>query len=483
VRRASLAGALGLILCGLLAAPLPATAKKGDAPTPLEINNSQYVPVKWAEIPGWVEDDQLQAFNTFLASCKPIIAQREPPKETKALGTSLREPCQAARAAQVNDSAQARAFFERHFAPVRISRLGEGEGFVTGYYEPVLEGSRTYSEQFPVPVYRRPSNLFVRGVRPEGASLPNKGEVFRKIGRRKLVPYYDRAQIEDGILSGRGIEICYVRNFTELLFMQIQGSARIKLQDGSTIRLNYDAHNGQAYTPVGRILIERNIISREDMSMQRIRDYMASNPEAAKELRRQNKAYVFFREVQLSEKEEAVGAQGIPLTAGRSIAVDRFLHVYGTPFFVEGNLPIESERAQTPFRRLMVSQDTGSAIVGPARADIYFGAGVEAGRVAGRLKNAARFVMLVPRSLDPVTVGKRALLPAARPSAKIAKLFPPKKETREPAKEAPAKAESKPAQAEDKPAVAATTGAAVPLPQARPEVPTERRKKFRRYRR
>ena len=142
------------------------------------------------------------------------------------------------------------------------------------------------AKQFPVPVYRRPSNLFVRGVRPENASLPNKGEVFRKIGRRKLVPYYDRAQIEDGILSGRGIELCYVRNFTELLFMQIQGSARIKLEDGSTVRLNYDAHNGQAYTPVGRILIERNIVSREDMSMQRIRDYMASNPDAAKDLRR-----------------------------------------------------------------------------------------------------------------------------------------------------------------------------------------------------
>ena len=472
MRRWISTGALGLILGGLLAAPAPAAlSKKGSAPTPLEISNSQYVPVTWADIPGWAEDDQLSAFQAFLASCKPIVAQREPPKDAKALGASLREPCLAARAAQVNDSAQARAFFERHFAPVRISRLGEGEGFVTGYYEPVLEGSRTWSEEFPVPVYRRPSNLFVRGVRPEGASLPNKGEVFRKIGRRKLVPYYDRSQIEDGILSGRGIEICYVRNFTELLFMQIQGSARIKLQDGSTIRLNYDAHNGQAYTPVGRILIERNIISREDMSMQRIRDYMASNPEAAKDLRRANKSYVFFREVQLSDKEEAVGAQGIPLTAGRSIAVDRFLHVYGTPFFVEGTLPIESERAQTPFRRLMVSQDTGSAIVGPARADIYFGAGVEAGRVAGRLKHGARFVMLVPKSLDPVAAGKRVLLPAARPSAKIARLFPQKKQTT----------------IETKPADKATTTTAAPVvaapPQVRPEPPLQRRKKYRRYRR
>jgi membrane-bound lytic murein transglycosylase A len=481
------AGALGLVLCGLLPAASAALAKRGGAPTPLEIANSQYEPVKWADIPGWADDDQLAAFGAFVASCRPILAQRQPPKEPKALGMTLREPCHAARAAKINDNAQARAFFERHFTPLRISRLGDAEGFVTGYYEPVLDGSRTYSEEFPVPVLRRPSNLFVRGVRPEGASLPNKGDVFRKIGRRKLVPYYDRAQIEDGILSGRGLEICYVRNFTELLFMQIQGSARVKLEDGSTIRINYDAHNGQAYTPVGRILIERNIIAREDMSMQRIRDYMASDPEAAKELRRQNKAYVFFREVQLSDKEEAVGAQGIPLTAGRSIAVDRFLHVYGTPFFIEGNLPIESQRSQTPFRRLMVSQDTGSAIVGPARADIYFGAGAEAGRISGRLKNGARFVMLVPKSLDPVAAGKRMILPDARPSAKIAKLFPPAGQAPKDAKAAPQKADAKSSQSDEKAkgktVASSSTRAVVPLPQARPDVPPPRRKKYRRYRR
>jgi membrane-bound lytic murein transglycosylase A len=484
----------------LLPAATPADAKRGGAPTPLEITNSQYEPLKWSDIPGWTDDDQLAAFRTFLASCKPIVAQRDLPKDPKALGMSLQEPCRAARAAKVEDAAHARAFFERHFSPLRISKLGDAEGFVTGYYEPVVEGSRTYSEEFSVPLLRRPSNLFVRGVRSPNASLPNKGDVFRKIGRRKLVPYYDRSQIEDGILSGRGLEICYVRNFTELLFMQIQGSARIKLEDGTTLRINYDAHNGQAYTPVGRILIERGIVSREDMSMQRIRDYMAANPEGAKELRRQNKAYVFFREVQLAEKEEAVGAQGIPLTAGRSIAVDRFLHVYGTPFFIEGSLPIESERSQTPFRRLMVSQDTGSAIVGPARADIYFGAGAEAGRVSGRLKHGARFVMLVPKSLDPVAAGKQMILPDARPSARIAKLFPPEKlakDAKETAKEAAkeaakapdAKSETKTSPAatdaaKDKAAaVAAPASAAVPLPQARPGVAPAPRKKHRRYRR
>ena len=307
---------------------------------------------------------------------------------------------------------------------MRISRLGEGEGFVTGYYEPIVDGSRTENEVYKVPVYRRPSNLFVRGTTQSSAGLPNKGQVFRKIGRRKLVPYYDRAEIEDGAIAGRGLEICWLKDQTDLLFSQIQGSARVRLEDGSTVRINYDAHNGYPYTAVGRILIERNIIPKDQMSMQKIREWMEQNPDGANELRRQNKSYVFFREVQLSDKDEAVGAQGVPLTPGRSIAVDKSLHVYGTPFFIEGELPIESEQSKTPFRRLMIAQDTGSAIVGPARADLYFGAGAEAGKVAGRLRHNARFVMLVPKSLDPVARGRKMPVPDARPSEKIAKLFP-----------------------------------------------------------
>jgi len=245
------------------------------------------------------------------------------------------------------------------------------------------------------------------------------------------VPYYDRAEIEDGAIDGRGLEICWLKEQTDLLFSQIQGSARVLLPDGSTVRINYDAHNGYPYTPVGRILIERNIIPRDQMSMQKIREWMEQNPEGANELRRQNKSYVFFREVQLSDKDEAVGAQGVPLTPGRSIAVDKALHVYGTPFFIEGELPIESDRSKTPFRRLMIGQDTGSAIVGPARADLYFGAGADAGKVSGRIRHNARFVMLVPKSLDPAARGRKMPVPDERPSEKIAKLFPQIDPTRE----------------------------------------------------
>jgi membrane-bound lytic murein transglycosylase A len=460
---------------------------------PLQISGSQYAPVAWGDIAGWNDDDHLQAFKAFRISCKPISAQHDPVADSKAdvkaLGSSLRDPCSAARAADISDGARAKAFFEAHFLPLRISRLGEDQGFVTGYYEPILDGSRTKTDVYTVPVYRRPSNLFVRGFKQDAPSLPNKGEVFRKIGRRKLVPYYDRAAIEDGAIAGRGLEICWLKSQTDLLFAQIQGSARIRLEDGSTVRINYDAHNGYPYTAVGRILIDRGIIPKEQMSMQKIREWMEQNPDGANELRRQNRSYVFFREVPLSDKDEAVGAQGVPLTPGRSIAVDKALHVYGTPFFIEGELPIESEQAKTPFRRLMIAQDTGSAITGPARADLYFGAGADAGKVSGRLKNNMRFVILIPKSLDPTARGRKMPLPDARPSAKIAKLFPPVDPARDqnngvkpadasatagtidgakPA--APAKnAAAAPARPGTSVAQASTTPtAAVPLPEARP---------------
>ena len=198
----------------------------------------------------------------------------------------------------------------------------------------------------------------------------------------------------------------------------------MQLEDGSTLRINYDSYNGYPYTAVGRILVDRNIIPKDQMSMQKIREWMEGNPAAADEVRRQNRSYIFFREVPLSDKDEAVGGQGVPLTPGRSIAIDRSLHVYGTPFFIQGELPIDSATAKTPFHRLMIAQDTGSAIVGPARADLYFGAGVEAGKVSGRLKHNVRFVMLVPKSLDPTERAHKLPVPDPRPSVEIAKLFP-----------------------------------------------------------
>lgn len=390
-----------------------------------EFPNAQYSPLDWRAVDGWPNDDQLEAFRAFQTSCRAVVARAGATDADKPLKNSLRAPCLAARAAHVGDADAARRFFEQQFVPLRLSKLGEVEGFVTGYFEPIVEGSRAQSNVFGVPVYRKPSNLFVRGFRQSSENLPNRGQVFRKIGRRKLVPYYERGEIEEGALAGRKLEICWVKSQTDLLFMQIQGSARVRLEDGTTLRINYDAHNGHPYTPVGRVLIDRGIIPREEMSMQRIRQWLAENPDKETELRRQNKSYVFFREVTLSDHDEPRGAQGVALKAGRSIAVDKALHVYGTPFFVDGRLPIESPQPTSTFQRLMIAQDTGSAIVGPARADIYFGAGEEAGRVSGRLRHPARFVLLLPKALDPSAAAARAPLPVARPSARIAKLLAP----------------------------------------------------------
>ncbi|MDE2375921.1 MltA domain-containing protein [Bradyrhizobium sp.] len=464
---------------------------------PFEIAGAQYLPLSWPDVAGWPGDDHLAAYKAFRVSCRSIAAQRQAASEPKALGASLVEPCRIAKSLDFPDDAvgraKARTFFEQNFLPLRISRLGEADGFVTGYYEPILDGSRTQTDVYNVPVYRRPSNLFVRGFSQDSVSLPNKGPVYRKIGRRKLVPYYDRGEIEDGAIAGRGLEIAWLRDPTDLLFAQIQGSARIRMENGSIVRINYDSYNGYPYTAVGRILIERGIIPKEEMSMQKIREWMAQNPDGAKELRRQNRSYIFFREVNLSDKDEAVGAQGVPLTAGRSIAVDKALHVYGTPFFIEGELPIETERSRTPFHRLMIAQDTGSAIVGPARADLYFGAGSEAGRVSGRLRHNMHFVMLVPKSLDPVARGKRLPVPDPRPSEKIARLFPqtdPGKDAAKALKNAANPSDARPSAAGTS-AGSQTSGAAmaaanrVPLPEPRPAIKPdpEPRGHVRRHRR
>ncbi len=380
----------------------------------LKIPNSQIEPVAWPAMEGWVEDDHGAAFKTFMASCRPILRGTPAMRKARPVYGALYEACRAAVAEKPATAAEARAFFERHFRPVAIAPLGEPEGFVTGYYEPIFEGSRVASNEFTAPVRRKPSTLLKGGRMAVMGAATRKGAKKGKRVRR-LVPFHDRAAIEQGALDGRNLEICYLKDPVDAFFAQIQGSVRVRLENGKMLRLNYEAQNGHPYTAVGRFLIERKHVPKEEMSMQRIREWMLANPEEAAEIRRLNKSYVFFRETDLSENEEAIGAQGISLAAWRSIAVDRNLHVYGTPFFISANLPIDGDQPTTPFRRLMIAQDTGGAIIGPARADIYFGAGDRAGEIAGRLRHPAKFVMLVPNALDPRAVEKNVPLPQPRP--------------------------------------------------------------------
>jgi membrane-bound lytic murein transglycosylase A len=394
------------------------TAAHSAENEPIRFPDTQYEPVEWADLDGWADDDHAAAFSTFLASCRALTTTRQrPAHDPTPIAGALTEICSRAFAAIPLDEDGAREFFEDNFRPLRINRLGDTGGFLTGYYEPIIEGSRVPTGQFTAPIYRRPPNLVVSGRRKLGDAFPSKGvKVGRRVGRRKIVPYYDRGEIEDGALDGWHLEICWLHDPVDVLFAQIQGSARIRLEDGTILRVNYDSHNGWPYTPVGRVLIDRGLLTKDGVSMQSIRDWMEANPDLAKDVRRQNKSYVFFRITDLATEDEAVGAEGVPLVPGRSIAVDHALHVYGMPFFIDADLPIANEKAATKFRRLVFGQDTGSAIVGPARADIYFGAGDEAARIAGRIKNPGDFMMLIPRELDPVEAGRDTPLPPERPS-------------------------------------------------------------------
>jgi membrane-bound lytic murein transglycosylase A len=396
-----------------LAAIATAAAQAEDV-EPFNLADTQLEPVKWRDLPGWAADDHLAAFAAFQTSCGPFRSAKRP-RDTRPVYVALVEVCRRAAGLRPSKAVQARAFFENNFRPVRINRLGETEGFLTGYYEPIVDGSRFPSPEFHVPLYRRPPDLVAAGHKQGADNFPNKGvQVGRRNENNEIVPYHDRGAIEDGALDGQKLEICWLKDQFEALSISIQGSARVILEDGTPLRLNYDAHNGFPYTSVGRVLIERNHIPREEMSMQRIREWMSVNPVEAREVRHTNRSYVFFRITGLSNEGEPAGAQGVPLVPLRSIAVDK-PHVYGTPFYIEANLPIDSARPTTPFRRLMIAQDTGSAIVGPARADIYWGAGKDAGRIAGRIRHAGRFVMLLPRELDMVAAGRQMPLPLKKP--------------------------------------------------------------------
>lgn len=361
-----------------------------------DIPGARLEPVPFAMLGGWAADDHAAAFATFVASCRALKA---PPAEvgpasTPTLRQGLRHACAAA--ARLGSATPtpllARLFFEANFRAWRVIPEGADGGYFTGYYEPEVEGALQPGHGFDVPVYGRPDDLIMAAPGP----TPNSGPAFRREGDA-LVPYYDRAAIEDGALAGRGLEVAWLRDPIDLFFMQIQGSARVRLPDGRILRLGYDGFNGQTYVAVGRLLIQRGLVPRNEMSMARIRAYMQADPEAGRALRRENPSYTFFKALPLGDDKGAMGAQGVPLTAGRSLAVDRKLHTYGTPIFVEADLPLSAPGSAEPFRRLMIAQDTGSAIVGPARADLFFGAGDAAGAVAGRLRHPGKFTMLVPR--------------------------------------------------------------------------------------
>jgi membrane-bound lytic murein transglycosylase A len=336
-------------------------------------------PISFAEIEGWAADDHAAAFSVLVKSCRKRPAANSACKEVLALGDKV-------------DRDAARRFFETHYVPYRVEEAQPG--LVTGYYEPELNGSRERKGKFQVPVYGRPDDLVQMKPDLLRALYNDRPSVMRKDGEQ-LVPYYTRAEIEAGALEGRGLELLYLDDAVELFFMQIQGSGRVRLADGSWVRLGYEAKNGHSYTSIGKLLAERGDRPKA-LTMDGLKTRLRADPARGRALMHANKSYVFFRELPKTEAGEGpVGAQGVALTPGRSLAVDASYHALGTPIFVAA--PELRTPDGTPFHRLMIAQDVGSAIRGPERGDIFFGTGEAAGAIAGTTKHKARFFVLLPK--------------------------------------------------------------------------------------
>ena len=334
----------------------------------------------WLELPDWQEENPALAWEPFLASCR-VLAKQDAWRDACAAAETIRDP----------DRQQARRFFELNFTPFQLVRPdGGNEGLITGYYEPQLRGSRKQSARYRYPLYATPDDLLVvdlTEVYPELKGMRLRG----RLEGRRIVPYYDRSRIEQGRAALAGREIVWVDDAIELFFLQIQGSGRILLESGETMRVGYADQNGHPYRSIGRLLVERGDLPLEKASMQGIQAWARANPDKLTELLNYNASYVFFRELPAGTAGPP-GAMGVPLTPRRSVAVDPGFVPLGAPVYISTTMPLSSR----PLNRLMLAQDTGGAIRGPVRADFFWGFGDEAAREAGRMKQSLKMWVLLP---------------------------------------------------------------------------------------
>ncbi|PRD44359.1 transglycosylase [Phyllobacterium phragmitis] len=360
-------------------------------------------PVTYADCPGWAEDDHAAAFAAFRRSASRVL---EKPYRSGSLGItfeSLAPVFAAARersADATGDGRAARYFFETHFLACLLQPESGENGFVTGFYEPEIAASPVKTDGFCIPVHRKPDDLIELDDRSRPAHI-DPSFAFARQSENGLMQYHDRRAIETGALDGQNLEIAYVEDRVDAFFAHVQGAARLNMPDGTLRRITYAAKSGHPFTGPGRILIELGELPERDVTMQSIRAWFRKNPHRIDEILRRNRSYIFFREAPVEEPELGpIAAAKVPLTPGRSIAVDRLLHTFGTPFFIDAPDLQAFDRGSTAgFRRLMIAQDTGSAIVGPARGDLFAGSGDAAGEIAGVIRNRADFYALVPRAL------------------------------------------------------------------------------------
>jgi membrane-bound lytic murein transglycosylase A len=355
-------------------------APQPPAPAPISwVNNLK--PVDWAALPGWSEDRLAEAWGAFLRSCGALRAR-----------PAWQPVCASAATVDPADEVGIRQFLEGSFTPhTVINPDGSDSGTITGYYEPLLKGSRTRSAVYRYPIHAVPDDLLtidLADVYPEVKNLRLRGRLEGK----RIVPYYPRADIEAGRGGALGKELLWVDNAVELFFLQVQGSGRVALDSGETVRVGYADQNGYPYRSIGRVLIDRGEMTLDQASMQGIKAWAERNPERLAELLNQNASYVFFRESPVTA-DGPNGALGVPLTAGRSLAVDPRAVPLGAPVFLATTMPNSTQ----PLNRLMVAQDTGGAIRGAVRADFFWGFGDEAGAQAGRMRQSGRMWVLLPR--------------------------------------------------------------------------------------
>lgn len=349
------------------------------------------------DLPGWTDDGLSLAYAAFRRSA---FQAQVKPYRTGALGVdrdAFAEAFEEARGAETFLDEAARDFFERYFVPAHIPAEENNQGLVTGFYEPEVEASPVRTDRFGVPLLSRPADL----VDIDDANRPAGMDPYLAFGRNTPdgpQEYFDRRAIEQGALSEWGLEIAWLADPVDAFFIHVQGAAHLRMTDGTLRRLTYAAKTGQKFSGPGRILANLGEIPLENVTMQSIRAWFAANPHRINEILWQNRSYIFFRETPLGDPALGpVAAAKVQLTPGRSIAVDRLLHTFATPFFIDA--PTLTVFDGMPFRRLMIAQDTGSAIVGQARGDLFAGSGADAGEVAGVVRHAADFYALVPRGL------------------------------------------------------------------------------------
>ena len=362
---------------------LAACAPRQQPPPLLTLSSARF-----ADLPGWRDDDVAAALPAFRRSCV-ILQKLDPaapvgPDGVGGTAADWRAPCEGA--ASVEPSA-ARSFFEQSFTPWLAADNDKKSGLFTGYFEPELRGSRVPGGAFATPLLRRPPDLVAADLGLFRSDWRGQRIAGRVVDGR-LVPYPARAEIERGALDRMNLAFLWVDDPVDAFVLSIQGSGRVRLGDGTLVNVGYDGQNGRPYVALGRLLVERGEMTREELSLAAIRAWLAAHPDQAPALMDENPSYVFFREVQ---GDAPIGAEGAVLTAGRSLAIDPSFLPLGAPLWLD----VAQDGAS--LRRLVIAQDTGGAIRGPVRGDLFCGFGAAAEAQAGRMRATGAYYVLLPQ--------------------------------------------------------------------------------------